>query len=97
MTCASNAQTFFSGLQALRDNGVNVINISLGFWNTTSYTYIDQMLDEFIADSGITCVVAAGNNAGGYGDGTTYINSPGYAMNCLRSAICGRKAQVRVR
>ena len=41
------------------------------------------MLDEFIIDSGITCVVAAGNNANGYGDGSAYINSPGYAMNCI--------------
>ena len=83
ITCAPDAEAFFSGLQVLRDNGVNVINISLGFLNTTSYTYIDQMLDEFIIDSGITCVVAAGNNANGYGDGSAYINSPGYAMNCI--------------
>ena len=77
ITCAPDAEAFFSGLQVLRDNGVNVINISLGFLNTTSYTYIDQMLDEFIIDSGITCVVAAGNNANGYGDGSAYINAPG--------------------
>ena len=28
-------------------------------------------------------MVAAGNNANGYGDGSAYINSPGYAMNCI--------------
>lgn len=83
ITRASNFSTFVDGLDALAAQGVNVINISLGFRNTASYTSIDRDLDRFINRTGITCVVAAGNNAGGYGDGTTYINSPGYAMNCI--------------
>ena len=83
ITRASNSDTFIDGLNALASFDVDVINISLGFANTTSYTTIDRDLDRFINSTGITCVVAAGNNANGYGDGSAYINSPGYAMNCI--------------
>ena len=83
MTRASTVDTFVSGLDALADCGVNIINISLVFLNRTTYTYIDRDLDRFIYNTGITCVVAAGNNAAGYGDKTNYISSPGYALNCI--------------
>lgn len=72
-----------SGLDLLADKGVNVINISLGALGTYAYTYIDRDLDQFIDNTGIQCVVAAGNNSDGYGDGSTYVSSPGYALNCI--------------
>ncbi|HAX31211.1 MAG TPA: hypothetical protein DCX96_08045 [Oscillibacter sp.] len=83
VTRASSVATFVSGLHALHDSGAQVINISLVMLGSQTYTYMDRDLDYFINTTGVTCVVAAGNNANGYGDGSAYINSPGYAMNCI--------------
>lgn len=83
ITKANRASNLVDGLNALAECGVRVINISLGFYNTSTYSYIDRYLDTFIYDTDITCVVAAGNNADGKGDKTTYISSPGYALNCI--------------
>lgn len=83
ITQAYNVESLFNCLDLLTDYQVNIINMSLGILNTTTYTSIDRDLDRFINRTGITCVVAAGNNAGGYGDKSTYISSPGYALNCI--------------
>lgn len=64
ITRADDVYSFFKGLEALASCNVNIINMSLGFYNATEYNYIDRDLDEFINKTNITCVVSAGNTGG---------------------------------
>jgi len=82
ITRATDAYSFLKGLALLANCNVNIINISLGY-NTSGYTHIDRVLDEFIDNTGITCVVAAGNNGDIYGECNDAVLSPGYALNCI--------------
>ena len=81
-TRGNTQSSCISGLDALADRNVNVINMSLGI-ASTAYNSFDRDLDAFINNTGIVCVKSAGNDAVGYGTGTNGISSPGYALNCI--------------
>lgn len=65
------------------DRGVTVINYSGGRDTGTGYDEYDRDIDALIYETGITFVVSAGNDAGGYGSGTTNVRSPGKALNAI--------------
>lgn len=81
-TSAENDATLRTALELLLNDNVRVINMSLGI-NTRTYTDLDRFVDKFILNNNVTCVVAAGNNSGGYGDNSTNIVSPGRAYNAI--------------
>lgn len=81
-TSAKDDATIRTALELLLNDNVRVINMSLGIY-TTTYTDIDRFVDKFILDNNVACVVAAGNNSGGYGDGSTNVVSPGRAYNAI--------------
>lgn len=73
-TSTSDADNFFASIELLADYGVNIINFSAGFKNYgTAYSLYDKMLDKLLLDTGITFVMAAGNNVG-------YVIAPGKAL-----------------
>jgi len=60
-----------------------VINLSLGVDYGVGYYNFDREVDRLIVSTGVTVVVAAGNNAGGFGTGTNNITSPAKALNAI--------------
>ncbi len=59
--------------------GVSVINFSGGSTSGSGYSEFDKDIDALIHESGVCFIVAAGN----YGNTTTYISSPGKALNAI--------------
>ncbi|MDO8683681.1 MAG: S8 family peptidase [Armatimonadota bacterium] len=62
------------GLTWCIDNGIQVVNMSLGA-STDNETFHNAIIKVY--EAGITQVVAAGNNGGGYGSGTGAVDYPG--------------------
>lgn len=64
-------------------NGARVINMSVGKDTDRGLVAMDRYLDYIVRNSYRTIVVAAGNEAGGWGTGTDNVTSPGTAYNVI--------------
>ena len=64
--------------------GADVVNCSFGF-NDTPLTLqlIDHYVDYQVRFTTTTFAVSAGNNAGGFGNGTNDVSSPAVSWNCI--------------
>ena len=82
-TPISNSSHVINAFENMAERGVTVINYSGGSDRGTGYSEFDRDIDALIYETGITFVVAAGNNSNGYGSNTTNINSPGKALNAI--------------
>lgn len=72
--------TILQGIDWLVEQGVSIINLSLGSW-LTRYTAFSRAVDNLV-DKGITVLVAAGN------DGPKQITAPANAVNAITCAAC---------
>ncbi len=68
-----------NGFTQLVNYGVSIINYSGGYNNNSAYTSYDLEVDTLIRNTGVTFVVAAGNN----GESSRNINSPAKAYNAI--------------
>lgn len=68
-----------TGFQVLVNNGVDVINASIGSDTLDDYSYYDKEIDRLIANTGVAFVVGAGNE----GETTGYVTSPAKALNAI--------------
>lgn len=74
-----NIDDFFDGIEALIDNGVNVINMSGGFTPSSAYNVINLWVDHIAYKDDVHFVMAAGNNR----DSTHRIDTPGLSYNIV--------------
>jgi hypothetical protein len=64
--------------------GADIVNCSFGFNDTPQQLQlIDRFVDYAVRFLATTFTVSAGNNAGGFGTGTSNVSSPAVAFNCL--------------
>lgn len=73
------------GVDWLVDQGVSIINLSLGSW-LTRYTAFSRAVDNLV-NKGIVVVVAAGN------DGPKQITAPANAVNAITCAACNYEGE----
>jgi len=78
-TPINNSADVQRGMQKLADKGCTVINFSAGSDTGMGYDSFDKEVDKIINNTGVTFVVAAGNNGGG----TNNVNSPGKALDAI--------------
>lgn len=76
--------SYFAGIELLIDNGVSVVNLSLGATREgkTNYTSEEMWIDHITANHSVVVVVAAGNTK----SGTQYVKEPGLAYNTITVA-----------
>ena len=78
-TAAFDSVTILTGINALLNQGVTIINCSAGCASSGSYNALDQEVDNIIYSTKVTFIKSAGN--GVYGN--YYITSPGLAYNAI--------------
>lgn len=76
--CAQALDTaqLYSSVETLINNGVNAINISMGFGTQTRYTTMNLWFDHIAYAHDVHIVKSAGNNSG-------YITAPGLSYNIV--------------
>ena len=80
-----NESVILEGIDWLVDQGVDIINLSLGSW-LTRYTPFSRAVDNIVA-RGISVFVAAGNS------GPQQISAPANAINAVTCGSCNYKGE----
>lgn len=85
---------FYSAMEMLINNGVNVVTFSARVLsiNTAYYSEYDKAVDKYVADNKIVFVKSAGNSAGSNPGNNGYVTSPGKAYNSITVGNVSTKA-----
>lgn len=75
-TAIYNSSEFYSAMEHLISQDVNIINFSARLSSSLDYTAYDKAVDKYIHEEKISFVKSAGNNSG-------YVTSPGKAYNAI--------------
>lgn len=82
-SCNGRDNELRRGASAAADWGAAALNMSFGRDDGGRLGAQDRFYDDMVQNRWRTIVVSAGNNAGGFGTGTSNVGSPGTAYNVL--------------